>query len=288
MARGESRSGSIQEILAQARRLSSEGFREIVLSGVNVGDFGRKTDSSFYELVRSLENDKGVTARLRISSIEPNLLTDDIISLVANSEKFCPHFHIPLQSGSARILRLMQRRYTKEVYRDRIDRVKTLIPNAGIGVDVIVGFPGERDEDFSECYEFIHSLDVSYLHVFTYSERPGTKAAEMKERITKEKRKERNAMLRILSEKKKREFYYNQIGKVGTVLIEHSPLSAEASISQGGFTENYVRVRLAAPVPETADLVEVRYLSVEGEEVLADPIAIISHRDQHSLLAVLQ
>jgi threonylcarbamoyladenosine tRNA methylthiotransferase MtaB len=182
MARGESRSAEIAQVLTEAIRLSRDGFKEIVLSGVNVGDFGVKTGTSFYELLLALEASDDVTARIRISSIEPNLLTDEIIALVAGSNKFCPHFHIPLQSGSAKILRLMQRRYTKELYRSRIEAVKKAMPHAGIGVDVIVGFPGETDEEFRECYDFIHSLDISYLHVFTYSERPGTKAVGMKER----------------------------------------------------------------------------------------------------------
>jgi threonylcarbamoyladenosine tRNA methylthiotransferase MtaB len=288
LARGESRSGAIEEILSEARRLSSEGFREIVLSGVNVGDFGRKTGSSFLELISALEADGDVTARMRVSSIEPNLLTDEIISLVASSKKFCPHFHVPLQSGSARILRLMQRRYTKDIYRSRIERIKEMMPDAGIGADVIVGFPGETDEDFAESYEFIHSLDISYLHVFTYSERPLTKAAAMEGRIAIQKRKERNAMLRILSEKKKQAFYRSQIGKEGTVLVERSPLCGGRNNSREGFTENYVRVCLQEPLSETAELIRVLYIASEIEAVLAKPLEVISHRDELSLLPILQ
>jgi threonylcarbamoyladenosine tRNA methylthiotransferase MtaB len=281
MARGASRSADIESIVAEARRLSSYGFREIVLSGVNVGDFGTKTGTSFYELVQALEADDDVTARLRISSIEPNLLIDEIISLVAASNKFCPHFHIPLQSGSSKILRLMQRRYTADLYRARIEKVKQLIPNAGIGVDVIVGFPGETDEDFAESYDFIHSLDISYLHVFTYSERPGTKAAEMKHSLPKDKRKERNAMLRILSEKKKHEFYRSQIGKEGIMLVE------AGSDQQEGFTENYVRVRLTHDAGHDAELVKVCYESFDGELVIAEPIEVLTRREASTLLPIL-
>ena len=155
MARGQSRSAEIAHIISEARRLSRDGFREIILSGVNVGDFGRKIGTSFYDLVQAIEDDEKITARIRISSIEPNLLSNEIIELVAASKKFCPHFHIPLQSGSPKILKLMQRRYTPDLYSSRIERIKELMPNAGIGVDVIVGFPGESDEDFLESYDFI-------------------------------------------------------------------------------------------------------------------------------------
>jgi threonylcarbamoyladenosine tRNA methylthiotransferase MtaB len=284
MARGESRSASIVEVVNEATRLSRDGFKEIVLSGVNVGDFGVKTGTSFYELLLALQADEDVTARIRISSIEPNLLTDDIISLVASSEKFCAHFHIPLQSGSQKILRLMQRRYTTDLYRSRIEAVKRAMPNAGIGVDVIVGFPGEADEDFSECYDFIHSLDISYLHVFTYSERPGTKAVGMKERVEKGSRKERNEMLRILSEKKKQEFYRSQIGNTGVALIEHSSNGLEP---QQGFTENYVRVVLNEPVDTSAELVRIRYEECDGEDVVASPLEVLSHEESLVLLPII-
>ncbi len=282
MARGASRSADIDSIVAEARRLSQEGFREIVLSGVNVGDFGTKTGTSFYELVCALESDNEVTARMRISSIEPNLLTDEIIALVSESKKFCPHFHIPLQSGSAKILRSMQRRYTTDIYRSRIEKVKEMMPSAGIGADVIVGFPGETDADFQECYDFIHSLGISYLHVFTYSKRPGTKADSMKERLPKEKRKERNAMLRILSEKKKQEFYRSQLGKEGTLLLERVSGSSE------GYTENYVRVKLNHTLEQDAELVRVQYDECNGDVVLAESIEVLTHRAEVALLPILQ
>jgi threonylcarbamoyladenosine tRNA methylthiotransferase MtaB len=282
MARGESRSAEIAQVLTEAIRLSNDGFKEIVLSGVNVGDFGVKTGTSFYELLLALEASEDVTARIRISSIEPNLLTDEIIALVAGSKKFCPHFHIPLQSGSAKILRLMQRRYTKELYRSRIEAVKKAMPDAGIGVDVIVGFPGETDEEFRECYDFIHSLDISYLHVFTYSERPGTKAVGMKERVEKGSRKERNEMLRILSEKKRQEFYRSQIGNEGVVLIEHS-----SDGKQHGFTENYVRVELRDAVDPAAELVRVRYEECPGECVVASAQEVLTCQESLFLLPIL-
>lgn len=282
MARGESRSAEIAQVLTEAIRLSRDGFKEIVLSGVNVGDFGVKTGTSFYELLLALEACEDVTARIRISSIEPNLLTDEIIALVAGSDKFCPHFHIPLQSGSAKILRLMQRRYTKELYRSRIEAVKRAMPHAGIGVDVIVGFPGETDEEFRECYDFIHSLDISYLHVFTYSERPGTKAVGMKERVEKGSRKERNEMLRILSEKKRQEFYRARLGSEAIVLLEHS-----SDGKQQGFTENYVRVELCEPVDPSAVLVRVRLDECNGEDVVAMPIEVLSHQESLLLLPIL-
>ncbi len=286
MARGESRSAEVGHILSEARRLSADGFREIILSGVNVGDFGRKTGSSFYDLVKAIEEDERITARIRISSIEPNLLSNEIIELVAASKKFCPHFHIPLQSGSSKILKLMQRRYTADLYRSRIDRIKELMPNAGIGVDVITGFPGESDEDFLECYNFIQELDISYLHVFTYSERPDTKATSMGERVPIEKRKERNAMLRILSEKKRQKFFRDQQNSVVEVLLEtgiHSMNMRE------GYSENYVRVRVAAnSIPLGSELVCVRLGETQGEFVHAEFLETLTYSTELSLLPILQ
>ncbi|MFI5263507.1 MAG: tRNA (N(6)-L-threonylcarbamoyladenosine(37)-C(2))-methylthiotransferase MtaB [Candidatus Kapaibacterium sp.] len=290
MARGESRSTEIKHIISEARRLSRDGFQEIILSGVNVGDFGRKTGSSFYDLVKAIEEDDEITARIRISSIEPNLLTDQIIELVANSKKFCPHFHIPLQSGSSNILKLMQRRYTTDLYRSRIERIKELMPNAGIGVDVIVGFPGETDEDFLASYNFINSLDISYLHVFTYSERPDTKAAMMGSRVPIEKRKERNAMLRILSEKKRQNFYQGQQGNIVDVLLEHgSQLESEALNTREGYSENYVRVKLSAhSLPVNSELVRVKLGNSDGETVRAECLEVLTYREDLSLLPILQ
>jgi threonylcarbamoyladenosine tRNA methylthiotransferase MtaB len=288
LARGESRSAEIAHILSEAKRLSSDGFREIILSGVNVGDFGRKTGTSFYDLVKAIEDADAMSARIRISSIEPNLLTDEIIELVANSQKFCPHFHIPLQSGSANILRLMQRRYTPDLYMARIAYIKELMPHAGIGVDVIVGFPGERDEDFLDSYHFISDLDISYLHVFTYSERPDTKAIAMGSRVPIEKRKERNAMLRILSEKKRQDFYRRQQGEVVTVLLERGvrtdPISAEI---HEGYSENYVRVGIDA-IPNDAELIRVRLGESTGEFVHGELLETLTYRNHELLLPILQ
>ena len=288
MARGESRSADIGHILSEARRLSDDGFREIILSGVNVGDFGRKIGTSFYDLVKAIEDDEKITARIRISSIEPNLLTDEIIELVAASKKFCPHFHIPLQSGSARILKLMQRRYTPDLYRSRIERIKELLPNAGIGVDVIVGFPGESDEDFLESYDFIRSLDISYLHVFTYSERPDTKAVTMGDPVKIEKRKGRNAMLRILSEKKRQKFYADQSGSVVNILLESGILTSDSGNKRTGYSENYVRAALAVDsLPLNAEFVRVRLCGIDGEVVNAELLEVLSYRSEFSLLPIL-
>jgi len=270
-ARGASRSAEIAHITSELRQLSQNGFREVVLSGVNVGDFGAKTDTSFYELCKAIERDEEITARIRISSIEPNLLRDEIIELVASSKKFCPHFHIPLQSGSDRILRLMQRRYNTSLYRSRIERVKELMPHAGIGVDVIVGFPDERDEDFLACKEFLNSLDISYLHVFSYSERPGTKSLDIANKVSKHVRADRSQVLRMFSEKKKLAFYQSQIGSTATVLLE--------DVAKEGFTENYVRVRINGILDDDAELVNVFLTEMDDDGiVLAKPLEITSRR----------
>ena len=215
-ARGASRSDTVENVVNNAKKIAEKGVKEIVLTGVNLGDFGNGTEviegvkprkeALFADLIKALDTVEGIE-RFRISSIEPNLLTPEIISFVANSERFMPHFHVPLQSGSDKILQLMKRRYPRQLYADRVSMIKSAMPHACIGVDVIVGFPGETDEDFLETYNFIKDLDVSYLHVFTYSERANTPAAEMDEVVPMEVRRERNEMLRILSEKKKRAFY---------------------------------------------------------------------------------
>ena len=290
MARGESRSAEVEHILNEARRLSEYGFREIILSGVNVGDFGRKIGSSFYDLIKSIEEDDDISARIRISSIEPNLLSNEIIEFVALSKKFCPHFHIPLQSGSLKILKSMQRRYTSDLYRSRIERIKELMPTSGIGVDVIVGFPGETDEYFHESYEFINSLDISYLHVFTYSERPETKAASLGVRVPIEKRKERNAMMRILSEKKRQKFNREREGTIVNVLLESGEHS-DSSLSsfREGYSENYVRVGLLADdLPIHAELVRVLLGHTDGEIVHAKLLEVLSIREELALLPILQ
>jgi len=225
LARGKSRSDSIENILLKAEEISSEGFKEVVLTGVNIGDFGktfqtaRKHSENFTDLVNALDKRTNID-RYRISSIEPNLLKDEIIEMVSRSEKFMPHFHIPLQSGSDKILSSMRRRYKRELYTSRVEKIKSLMPHACIGVDVIVGFPGESDADFTETYNYLTELDISYLHVFKYSERPNTHAIHLEDIVPEATRKERSRMLRILSEKKKRAFYTEFIGSSHKVLLE--------------------------------------------------------------------
>ena len=240
LARGKSRSSTIPSILASARDIAGTEVKEVVLTGVNIGDFGivdGKRDARFADLVMALDEVEGI-ARFRISSIEPNLLTNEIIEFVAQSKRFVPHFHIPLQSGSNTILRKMGRRYLRELYEDRVTKIKTLLPHACIGVDVIVGFPGETDELFLETYNFLNELNISYLHVFTYSERANTRAVELEGLVPMKKRNERSKMLRILSEKKRRKFYEENLGQTFTVLFEEDVENG----MMHGFTENYIRV----------------------------------------------
>jgi threonylcarbamoyladenosine tRNA methylthiotransferase MtaB len=240
MARGKSRSNTIDNVVRQANEIASKGVKEIVLTGVNLGDFGiidGERTTNFYELCQALDQVEGIK-RYRISSIEPNLLTKEIIELVSNSQKFMPHFHIPLQSGSNKILGLMRRRYKRELYQERIEMIKTLMPDCGIGVDVIVGFPSETDEDFQETFEFLHALDVSYLHVFTYSERANTKALEIKEVVPVHIRNERNKILRNLSYQKMQYFRNQQVGSTRAVLFEQQ----EKNGMLEGYTDNYIRV----------------------------------------------
>jgi threonylcarbamoyladenosine tRNA methylthiotransferase MtaB len=240
MARGASRSDTIESAVAQAYQIAASGVKEIVLTGVNLGDFGIRNGErhdKFFDLVKALDEVDGID-RIRISSIEPNLLTDEIIEFVATSKRFVPHFHIPLQSGSNKILSLMRRRYRRELYADRVAKIKQLMPDCCIGVDVIVGFPGETREDFIETYNFLNDLDVSYLHVFTYSERENTLAAEMKGVVPGSTRADRSKMLHILSDKKRRAFYHSQLNKDYEVLFEQE--SNEGFMH--GFTRNYVKV----------------------------------------------
>ncbi len=240
LARGKSRSNTIASVVESAHEIAATGVKEIVLTGVNIGDFGivdGKRNERFADLVFALDEVEGIN-RFRISSIEPNLLTNEIISFVATSQRFVPHFHIPLQSGSNTILRKMGRRYLRELYEDRVSKIKSLMPHACIGVDVIVGFPGESDELFLETYNFLNDLNVSYLHVFTYSERANTRAVEMDGVVPLKKRNERSKMLRILSEKKRREFYQQNLGQNFTVLFEEDVVDGKMH----GFTENYIRV----------------------------------------------
>ncbi|MBM3443957.1 MAG: tRNA (N(6)-L-threonylcarbamoyladenosine(37)-C(2))-methylthiotransferase MtaB [Bacteroidetes bacterium] len=240
MARGKSRSNSIEGVLQQVEEIAQQGVKEIVLTGVNLGDYGiidEQRSSSFYELCRALEDSKGIE-RFRISSIEPNLLSPEIIEWVASSKTFMPHFHIPLQSGSNRILGQMRRRYRRELYAERIALIKKMMPDCGIGVDVIVGFPGEGETEFNETVDFLHSLDISYLHVFTYSERPNTKALEIADSVSMHVRNERNKILRNLSYMKSQYFRTQQEGKKRNVLFEHENKNGMME----GYTDNYIRI----------------------------------------------
>lgn len=240
LARGKSRSDSIANIIKSAEEVARTDVKEIVLTGVNIGDFGiqnGRREDHFLDLVKAIDHVEGIE-RIRISSIEPNLLTNETIEYVAQSGRFVPHFHIPLQSGSNKILRAMRRRYLRELYEDRVNKTKRLIPHCCLGVDVIVGFPGETHEDFLETYHFLNELPVSYLHVFTYSERTNTKAALMEGVVSPKERQQRSKMLRTLSEKKKRHFYEENLGRRATVLFEDDVENGKMH----GFTENYVRV----------------------------------------------
>ena len=244
LARGISRSDKLDNILSNAKNISQKGIKEIVLTGVNIGDYGKgefgnkKHNHTFLEMIKALDSVEGIN-RLRISSIEPNLLKNESIEFVSKSNSFVPHFHIPLQSGSNLILKKMKRRYQREVYEDRVNQINSIMPHACIGVDVIVGFPGETEELFLETYNFLNKLDVSYLHVFTYSERQNTEAATMKGSVPMKVRKKRSKLLRGLSVKKRRSFYEKSIGSNRTVLFEGENKSGYIH----GFTENYIRVR---------------------------------------------
>ncbi len=244
LARGISRSDTLKNVLDNAKKISSKGIKEIVLTGVNIGDYGKgefgnkNHDHTFLDLIQNLDKVDGIE-RLRISSIEPNLLKKEIIEFVADSKCFVPHFHIPLQSGNDDLLRLMKRRYQKEIYIDRVKTIKNMMPNACIGVDVIVGFPGETDQIFLETYNFLNELDISYLHVFTYSERPNTEAIKMDGVVAQKTRNKRSKMLRGLSVKKRRAFYESQLGNELSVLFEGENKDG----FMYGFTENYVKVK---------------------------------------------
>jgi threonylcarbamoyladenosine tRNA methylthiotransferase MtaB len=244
LARGISRSDALENVLQNAKEISAQNIKEIVLTGVNIGDYGKgefgnkKHEHTFLDLVQALDQVEGIE-RLRISSIEPNLLKNETIDFVSKSKTFVPHFHIPLQSGSNAILKLMKRRYLREVYTDRVNQIKEVMPHACIGVDVIVGFPGETEEHFLETYHFLNEMDISYLHVFTYSERDNTEAAEMGGVVPANVRAKRSKMLRGLSVKKRRAFYESQLGTERTVLFETE--NKEGYIH--GFTENYVKVK---------------------------------------------
>ena len=265
LARGKSRSMNPDAVMAEFKQLLKAGYKEIILTGVNVGDYGKSFEKDLYALLLDMVKVEG-DFRIRISSIEPNLLTDEILDLTALSEKMCSHFHIPLQSGSAEILRLMRRRYKAEDYRKLIFKAAEKIPDLGIGVDVIVGFPGETDELFMETYNFLKDLPISYLHVFTYSERPNTKAINMENSVPIEIRKKRNKMLRILSQKKRAEFNRKMAGKEITVLFEEENYNGLMK----GFAENYIRVEHAYDASLINRLTPVRINSVNGNICTVD------------------
>ncbi len=277
LARGGSRSDTIENVLNRARQIAESGVKEIVLTGVNLGDFGIRNgqrEDKFFDLVRELDEVEGIE-RIRISSIEPNLLSNEIIEFVASSKRFVPHFHIPLQSGSDKILGLMRRRYQRDLYTERVAKIKEVMPNCCIGVDVIVGFPGETREDFLETYQFLNELDVSYLHVFTYSEREQTAAAEMKGVVAGSTRADRSKMLHILSDKKRRAFYQSQIGSIGEVLFEDDQKNG----FMHGFTKNYVKVKAKYDPVMVNEIKSVRLveLSADGEVEVEETGAILAH-----------
>ena len=277
LARGASRSDTIGSIVKQAEEIAASGVKEIVLTGVNIGDFGIRNGErvdKFFDLVKALDEVEGIN-RIRISSIEPNLLTHEIIAFVAQSKRFVPHFHIPLQSGSSKILALMRRRYKRELYLDKVKTIKELMPNACIGVDVIVGFPGETREDFLDTYNFINNLDISYLHVFTYSERDDTPAKNMEGVVPGSQRADRSKMLHILSDKKRRAFYESQLGKEEEVLFE-------ADQKEGfmhGFTSNYVKVKVKYDPVLVNELkrVKLEALLPEGEVSITEAAEVYTH-----------
>ncbi|MBK9419608.1 MAG: tRNA (N(6)-L-threonylcarbamoyladenosine(37)-C(2))-methylthiotransferase MtaB [Flavobacteriales bacterium] len=245
LARGRSRSGTIDETVQQARNIAATGVKEIVLTGVNTGDFGRAHGENFLQLVEALDRIDGIE-RFRISSIEPNLCSDDVIDFVAGSQRFAPHFHMPLQSGSDEILKRMRRRYDTALYADRVAHIKRVMPHACIGADVITGTPGERDEEFLKTHAFLRSIDVNYLHVFTFSERANTTAVRMDEGVPMNIRRERTKQLRILGSKLQREFYESHVGETRQVLFEHGDETSGVAIAEDlyGYTDNYIRVAI--------------------------------------------
>ncbi|WP_028982279.1 tRNA (N(6)-L-threonylcarbamoyladenosine(37)-C(2))-methylthiotransferase MtaB [Sporocytophaga myxococcoides] len=265
LARGNSRSDTIENILAGAREIAATEVKEVVLTGVNIGDYGiinGEKVNTFFDLVKELDNVDGIE-RIRISSIEPNLLTNEIIDFVSRSNRFVPHFHIPLQSGSNKMLKLMRRRYQRELYKERVEAIKAVMPDCCIGVDVIVGFNGETHEDFLDTYNFLNELDVSYLHVFTYSERANTHAVKMAGKVPMAERNERSKMLRSLSEKKRRKFYEEQLSKTKTVLFE----ADEENGMMFGFTENYVKVTAKYDPVLVNEMKKIRLTGINSEGI---------------------
>ncbi len=264
-ARGRSRNGAIDDLVAQVHKVVAEGGKEIVLTGVNIGDFGHSTGETFFELVNALDNIDGI-ARYRISSIEPNLLTDEIIDFVATSQRFAPHFHIPLQSGSDEVLKLMHRRYDTALFADKIAHIKRVMPDAFIGIDLITGMRGETDEYFENSFQFIASLDISQLHVFTYSERPGTQALKIDYIVPQEIRHERCRRMLDLSAEKTKQFYTSQIGTIRKVLFEHPA----KGVPMHGFTDNYIRIEVPYDKNLTNEIKEVKIGDfIEKSDILA-------------------
>lgn len=266
LARGSSRSNTITHVLKMVEDLAAKGVKEVVLTGVNLGDFGQNGET-FFDLIRALDAVDGIE-RFRISSIEPNLLTEQIIRFVSTSKKIVPHFHVPLQSGNNKILRLMRRRYLRELYAERVSAIKQYMPHCSIGADVITGFPGETHDDFLETYHFLNSLNISYMHVFTYSERPGTHALSLDGIVPQKIRNERTAQLISLSEKKKKQFYFEQLGTVRNVLWE----AEQEGNMMTGFTDNYVKVKTAYDplFVNTVTAVLLKEFSANGHEILSD------------------
>ena len=262
LARGKSRSGTISDTIKAAKDIAESGNKEIVLTGVNIGDFGKGNDESFIDLIKELDSINEIN-RIRISSIEPNLLTDEIIEFCNLSKKFMPHFHIPLQSGSDKILKAMRRRYDKKVYQNRIKKIKDINQDTCIGVDVIVGFPGESDEDFLETYNFLMDLDITYLHVFSYSERADTYAIKLDEKVSKSDKAKRSKMLHILSEKKKHSFYNNFINKKRPILFE--------GLRNGflvGHSDNYIKTLVKIPVTFNNKIVDINLMENKGNHMV--------------------
>lgn len=279
LARGISRSDTIENVLRNATEIAAKDIKEIVLTGVNIGDYGKgefgnkRHEHTFLDLISELDQVEGIE-RIRISSIEPNLLKDESIELVSKSRSFVPHFHIPLQSGSDDVLKKMKRRYLTKLYNDRVNKIREVMPDAAIGVDVIVGFPGETEEKFMETYNFLNELPITYLHVFTYSERENTEAAGMEGVVPVAERKKRNKMLRILSEKKKMAFYQTQLGKTLPVLWEHENKDGKMF----GFTENYVRVQKDF---DEASVNQIEFLNLE--KILSDGTVSVQSSYQNFL-----
>ena len=287
LARGASRSNTISNVIENVNRIAENDVAEIVLTGVNLGDFGHlnglDNEESFFELVQALDKVEKIQ-RFRISSIEPNLLQEEIIAFVAKSIKFVPHFHIPLQSGSDKILRLMRRRYQRDLYASRVHLIKNMMPHCCIGVDVITGFPGETHEDFLTTYQFLNELPISYLHVFTYSERPNTYALNLPEPVPQKIREERTTQLRSLSEKKRRYFYNQFVSTTRPVLFEEET----DGIWMYGFTDNYIRVKIQYDPLLVNEIVDVQLTAIDADgDMLGEPQdksnqAILTHESIQS------